>query len=336
MKIRRYALAAALMILLSLCGCQKREPSEVLYERFLERKTEFFLPAEDCNDAFAKMFAAHPEQLIHLDTVSIKQSTFGFKITLEYANTEMDADAVLCGSEDEMALASLEKTLENLESSGMMVIAGGADPKVEEYTDRLAEKNYLATMGVKSTQWQLITNDFTKDVVVQYTLEYDAPTDLVHSYRKAVAERVKALPEELWTEDTPPEGRVRAIHDYLIQNTRYTDGKTETMVDHTPYGPLLKGRGVCDGYTYAANLLLNAAGIENYIVIGTADGEGHSWNMVKLGEQYYHLDITWDDPVDATGKQHLTYDYYLKSDADFLSDHVWEYDKFPDCKKSYN
>jgi hypothetical protein len=315
-------------------SCGRKEPAEALYEHFARKDAEFTLRTKDCNADFVKMFTAHPEQLIYLDTVSMKQGMFDCQVKLEYDNTEFDAAGIPCGTDEQVALQTLEQSLQRGETVGMMVILGGAQPTPEEYNKKITRDNYLAIMGLQSSQWQTVKNDFTDARVVTYTLEYRADTEEILQCRQAVADRIKELAGKLWQQDTPPQARVRAIHDYLINHTRYED--TGHWSDHTPYGPLLTGKGVCDGYTYAGKLLLDAAGIENYVVDGTAKGEPHSWNIVALGENYYHLDVTWDDPVDATGKQHLTYDYYLKGDADFLEDHVWNPEGLPDCEKNFH
>lgn len=334
MKKRIFALALLCLLLLTAVGCSRKEPSEALYEHFARKDAEFTLYTKDCNADFVKMFTAHPEQLIYLDTVSMKQGMFSCQVKLEYDNTELDAAGILCGTEDEVALKALVQSLERGDTSGMMVILGEDLPAPETYNDKLLQNNYLAIMGMRSTKWQTVTNDFTNARVMAYTLEYRADVKEVLQCRQAVAEQIKELAGKLWQEDTPAEARVRAIHDYLINYTRYED--SDLWSDHTPYGPLLTGKGVCDGYTYATKLLLDAAGIENYVACGTAEGESHSWNIVALGEEYYHLDVTWDDPVDASGKQHLTYDYYLKGDADFLKDHVWNPEGLPDCEKNFH
>lgn len=42
-------------------------------------------------------------------------------------------------------------------------------------------------------------------------------------------------------------------------------------------------------------LLLNLAGITATVVYGDSDDVLHEWNLVKIGDQWYHLDVTWDD-----------------------------------------
>ena len=54
-------------------------------------------------------------------------------------------------------------------------------------------------------------------------------------------------------------------------------------------------------------LFLDRLHIPNYKI----SSENHIWNLVKLDNEWYHLDLTWDDPVTSTGEDVLEYDYFL-------------------------
>ena len=66
-------------------------------------------------------------------------------------------------------------------------------------------------------------------------------------------------------------------------------------------------------------------GIECEIVTGSGRGESHAWNLVKMEDGWYHVDVTWDDPIpDVEGK--VSYLYFLKNDAYMAKDHVWNHE----------
>ncbi len=325
-----------LIAVLLLSGCQQQLPEDRLYRYFKERKTEFFLPADDAGAVFERMFAAHPEQQVYLGSVSTQTSLLGQTVTVDYENTHIKEETILCGSEQEVAVAALEQTLAGVESEGVMVLCDHqGDIAPEAYLRSLRQKNYLATMGHEDIQWSMITNDFTEDKVILLQATYIADADTVQQYRDDIRTEIERLADKLWSEQTEPIERVRAIHDWVIDRASYREGESEVLRDHTPYGLLFEGSAVCDGYTFATKLLLDAAGIENYLVEGTALDEPHIWNMVKLGTNYYHLDVTWDDPIDESGKAHKSYDYYLKGDAFMRKDHMWDASLVPECKQDH-
>lgn len=134
-----------------------------------------------------------------------------------------------------------------------------------------------------------------------------------------------------------------AIHDYLVKNTQYDysnfiAGRVPAE-SYTAYGVLTKGIGVCLGYAQATKLLLNKAGIEAVVVIGTAYGVGgwnaHAWNIVKLDGEYYHLDVTFDDPYPDSGDLVDNYRYFNLTNEEISKDHTWDMNQFPKCTKEF-
>lgn len=163
---------------------------------------------------------------------------------------------------------------------------------------------------------------------------------VIHDDRtKQVYEKAEAILKEITKPDMTEYETELAIHDYLLQNIAYDyeNYKKNTVPDdsYTMYGALIKGVAVCQGYAYSAKLLLEMAGIEAHIVTGTANGIAHAWNKVRIGGEYYNLDVTWDDPVpDVKGR--VTYGYFNVTDEELSKDHKWS-DKLPAAKSvTYN
>ena len=114
---------------------------------------------------------------------------------------------------------------------------------------------------------------------------------------------------------------VKVLHDYLVLELKY-DESFQTL-SHTPEGVMENKTAVCDGYARTMRLLLMMTGFECKIISGTAGGESHAWNLVRMEDGWYHLDVTWDDPIpDVEGK--VGYLYFLKNDADMAQTHTWK------------
>ena len=98
------------------------------------------------------------------------------------------------------------------------------------------------------------------------------------------------------------------FHDYLCANYSYDT----TLAIHDIYNFIKTGVGVCQSYTYAYAYLLEGVGIESS---WASSGEmNHIWNLVKLDSEWYHADVTWDDPIGNTYGS-ANHKYFLKSDA---------------------
>ena len=96
---------------------------------------------------------------------------------------------------------------------------------------------------------------------------------------------------------------------------------------------------VCDGYAYAFQKIMKHLHIPCRFVVGRSGKIGHGWNMVKLEGKWYHIDVTFDDPI-VNGSDANTiprYKYFLKSTSVMRRTHTWKISKYPKCKsKKYD
>jgi len=94
--------------------------------------------------------------------------------------------------------------------------------------------------------------------------------------------------------------RALAIHDRLMEVAAYAyeaDGKTPSNAPsaHNIVGVLSGLGGVCDGYAKVYALLLREIGIDCIFVDGKAEGVNHAWNLLRIGEEWFWVDVTWND-----------------------------------------
>ncbi len=109
--------------------------------------------------------------------------------------------------------------------------------------------------------------------------------------------------------------KVKAIHDYIVNHVVYLfDDQNQC---YSAYGAIINGKAVCQGYASLFYRMCREAGIPVRIITGLGNGGAHAWNIVKLGDYWYNVDVTWDDPITNTGQQILRHTYFLKSEADF-------------------
>jgi hypothetical protein len=102
------------------------------------------------------------------------------------------------------------------------------------------------------------------------------------------------------------------VHDALITKVDYV---ASADMNQSAYSALVNGKSVCAGYARAFQYCMQKLGIPTYYCTGYS-GQEHAWDIVKLADGYYNVDVTWDDTDPAT------YDYFNKSDADYASTHV--------------
>lgn len=128
-----------------------------------------------------------------------------------------------------------------------------------------------------------------------------------------VSTAVGTILDSLDIEDSSVYGKIKAVHDYIVNNVEYD----YTYSRYSAYNALYSHSTVCQGYALLTYRLLLEAGVPVRFISGEATASGstgaHAWNIVKIGQYWYNMDITWDD---AKG----SLEYFLKNNAGF-SDH---------------
>jgi hypothetical protein len=146
-------------------------------------------------------------------------------------------------------------------------------------------------------------------------------------YSKEEIEKINEVVDKIYNENIT-DGmsdyeKIKTIHDYIINNAKYdVERNTNGTSNYTSYkatGPLIEGYATCNGYTDAMAIFLEKMNIKNFKIateLMQSDISGHVWNAVFLDGNWYHLDLTWDDPVSDDGKDYLQHKYFLISSSE--------------------
>lgn len=106
--------------------------------------------------------------------------------------------------------------------------------------------------------------------------------------------------------------KILYIHNYLVANFEYD---TSYKI-YDVYNFLTTGTGVCQAYTQTFNALMHRLGIECTSAINIP--ESHTWNIVSLDGEFYHIDCTHDDPLGQSAGS-VRYDLFMLSDSSVTS-----------------
>lgn len=123
--------------------------------------------------------------------------------------------------------------------------------------------------------------------------------------------------------------KIKKVHDWLIDAIEYDTSGTNAN-KYNIYGAMHDRKAVCEGYARTFKYVMEKLQVPCVLISGTAKNsqettEAHAWNYVQIEEQWYAVDLTWDDPV-ITGNGKLTdterYKFFLKGSDEFLKDHT--------------
>ena len=105
--------------------------------------------------------------------------------------------------------------------------------------------------------------------------------------------------------------KIKLAHDYIINSTKYDSNRSDNKISDydsdTAYGALVQGYALCGGYTDSMALILNELGVKNFKIAS----DNHIWNAVYMDDSWYHLDLTWDDPVTSDNSDVLEYNFFM-------------------------
>lgn len=132
----------------------------------------------------------------------------------------------------------------------------------------------------------------------------DSEIDEIQTAMEQSFQEVRALIPE----DAGDYEKVRIVYTYVIDHTQYQTGEDDQSIA----GVFWKKSAVCAGYAGAVQYLLERLDIPCIYVDGSTkeSTEGHAWDIVKIGQEYYYVDATNGDQPD-----------FLNGDAAQLEEH---------------
>ena len=137
-------------------------------------------------------------------------------------------------------------------------------------------------------------------------------TSMTPKKRNKILKAAKAIADKVSEYDQTFD-KIKVIHDELRDLIKYESYKEMESA-------FLEGKADCSGYADAFCVVCQLAGIDCIVVWGTAHNgamtSDHAWNMVKIADDWYNVDVCWDDV------RLFTHTYFLRSDKAFSSNHT--------------
>ena len=208
-----------------------------------------------------------------------------------------------------------------------------------DYTNYINDINTLtAYNGAEFKKVISTLNNFvhpynsSNNVKISYGGDYKIGITINRAYTQDEINEINNKVDKILSENVnnnmPPKEKIRAIHDYIIDHTEYDKLKYENKNDdtyksNTAYGVLIEGYGTCNGYADAMEIFLDKMNIINYKI----SNEEHIWNLVYLDGKWYHLDLTWDDPISDININRDTYFLISTKTLEKINDGTHTFDK---------
>ncbi len=252
---------------------------------------------------------------------------------------EIDISAVRTAELPYASVFSNENTEENHRKAERIIRAAALNNQTTATVPYSLISDLLAERYAFSNWWELVIRD-NPDLLfervafsINYTpteayipLNYIFETTELDGARAELNSKVDEV-----VNDIKELGLTRAddiclyVHEYLADRIVYTSNVGDQL-EYSPYGALVLGKCVCQGYAEAAKAILDRLGITNILTL--SEKANHIWNTILIDGKWYNMDITWDDQT--TFRSHK---YFMISDATAVS--VYKTDDFIEMRKPY-
>ena len=161
--------------------------------------------------------------------------------------------------------------------------------------------------------------------VVAYEFDVTVPKEARTSMKDALEAEADACIAQI-PEQVSAYEKIKAVYEFVIRTAEYKVGSQDSQ---NIQSVLLYHTSVCAGYAKTFQYILNRMGIFCTYVTGTIrDGGDHGWNMVRIDDNYYYVDVTWGDPVFAGQMERtdlgsvMNYNYLCCTQDELFRTHV--------------
>lgn len=150
-------------------------------------------------------------------------------------------------------------------------------------------------------------------------------TDGLSDKEKETLDMASAVLDEIIDKGMSPYEKELAVYEWMTSALQYETGALLVIPDtnadcDNPYGVLKHHNAVCVGYATTFRLFMQMMDIECMVVHN--DECYHSWNLVKLEDEWYHTDIYSDSGIG-------NYAHFNISDNQLAAYQTWNREFFP-------
>ncbi|MCD7808948.1 MAG: hypothetical protein LUH02_06365 [Erysipelotrichaceae bacterium] len=319
--------------------------TEIIIENIKNKTKHFIIQIyEPYYKLLRKAIQKDPRILIYYQSYSTNKNNNQIDVTMTYRNEKLDINDVIIddGTYTLMNYTSpqspqkIHLVYESSKQSkkALKRIKKSFNDFYTNYEGLYAYKAIGFTFGLM-TKYRLITLVF----------DYCMPFNQLEEKLQEADIKAKQIAYELTRGLTIPSAvKAFLVLSYLQQNTIYDyeafdeivtnpDAIKNNPYSHISYGALVENKGICSSMSHAFKRIMFHMNEESYVINGKIRQiflVDHAWNLIKIDDQYYHIDITYDVKEGVCVRSFMKDDKHIKG-------HKWHKDAFPQAQgNKYN
>ena len=266
-----------------------------------------------------------PRLIASIAAVEVRRSAFSSKAFVQYSYDAIDLAETEYAKSKEQAESILLYYLTRFYPKICLVLPIGLTPEkvIKEFSDRYS----VLFPAFRTFSYTYSEMPYFGYCQLQVEFQYAISRYKLNQMEKKLSGEILSICNKIFLPDMPPLVKAYVAHNYLARTVTYWKEAPTTQEDlvvrHSAYGAIFKKRCVCQGFSEAFLRLMDAQGIECYVLHGKVYSDlsaPHAWNLVCLSPtEAFHVDATWDAMPAAARDT-----YFGVSDKDFASLREWD------------
>lgn len=253
-----------------------------------------------------------------VESVEYEIGTSGGKtavaVSVSYRRSRIDIQKILRLEQMSQVEKAVREALEDFRPSVVMLISNYSEMDMIQLVQDIARRSPQTVMEIPEVSAAVYGSGASR--VVELFFAYENSRDALRQMQNQVRPVFDSAALYVSGEDSDSQ-KLAQLYGFLMERFDYT---IETSI--TPAYSLLR-HGVGDSRAFATvyAAMCTRAGLECQVVAGARNGEPWTWNIVKDGERYCHVDLLASSELG----------YFRKMTDSEMTGYVWDYSAYPAC-----
>ncbi len=227
-----------------------------------------------------------------------------------------------------------------METNQLNIIEQEVYKSIKKHKKSITIGNYLSVNDVNSMMQSILDSDPSIFFLSEWNCIFNRDHTVIKPLYLYSEKEIQKISQECdkqvsiimsRTLGLPKYEAIKKVHDILIRNITYKN--SDDFLLHTIVAPLLYRTAVCDGFSRLYKYVIEKIDIPCIVVRGRGynvslrESEAHLWNLVYFRNNWYHVDVTYDGSLSASG--YIRYDYFMVDSKAICIDHYYEKSSYP-------
>lgn len=273
---------------------------------------------EDCRRVVEEVMQVDPIAAYAVENISMEQGINGgqqvLAVNITYWHDRTQIRRIRTVQTIEEAKTAIVSELDQCSAGIVLLVKEFQEADFAQLVEDHAARSPQTVMEVPQTTVNIYPEEGTERVI-ELKFTYQTSRDFLRTMQSQVSPIIESAVLYVSGDNTEHE-KFMLLYAFLMELRDYQVGTSITPA----YSLLRHGVGDYKAFANVYAALCREAGLECVTVSGTRDGEPWLWNLIRIGEEHFHVDLLRSSEQGGFR--------YCK--AAQMEGYVWDYSAFPD------